>query len=125
MPVTVAAIVLSCRDLEASVRFYKAVGLDLKETKHGGPTHHTCSLGGVHFALYAGTSEIAPQAATQISLTCDRLDLALQQARELGATVLEPPAPKPWGLTTVLADPDGRRVELLQTRVELTGPMPL
>jgi lactoylglutathione lyase len=121
----VAALVLNCRDIEASVRFYKALGLDVKETKHGGPVHWTCTLGGVHFALYPATAQHAPQNATQISFTCDRLDLALQKTRELGATILEPPAPKPWGLTAVVEDPDGRRVELLQTRVEMTGPMPL
>ena len=52
MTLALSGLVFHARDIAKSVAFYTACGLPLVERKHGGPVHHTCSLSGVHFAIY-------------------------------------------------------------------------
>lgn len=40
--------------------FYRAVGLPVEDESHeGGPDHLACDAGGVHFALFEGSSGVA------------------------------------------------------------------
>ena len=120
-----AAVVLVCRDLQKSVAFYKALGVDLRETKHGGTAHFTAGLAGVHFALYPNDGvERGTQSAQTLGFMCTNLDAALSAVKALGGNVLSPASPKPWGITALVEDPDGRKVELVSTKTEQTGPMP-
>lgn len=122
---SLAALALTCKDLDASVRLFRAVGVDLKEARHGGPLHYTASLGGVHLALHPHDGvERAAQSGTQLAFLVNDLEGALNGARALGAAVLQAPAPKPFGVSAVVEDPDGRRLELVAMRIEMTGPMP-
>jgi lactoylglutathione lyase len=122
---SLAALIITCKDLEASVRLYRAVGVDLKEARHSGPLHYTASLGGVHFALHPtdGVPREA-QSGAQVALLVNDLEASLGAARALGAPVLQTPAPRPFGVSAVIEDPDGRRLELVAMRIEMTGPMP-
>lgn len=120
-----AAVVFNCKDIEKSVKFYRALGVDVRETKHGGIVHFTCSLAGVHFALYPETDATrGPQGACQLGLMITNLDGSLAALKALGANVLTPPTQKPWGITAMIEDPDGRKIELVNTKSEATGPMP-
>ncbi len=120
-----AAVVIVCRDLQKSVTFYKALGVDVRETKQGGRVSFTCALGGVHFALRPPDGvERGSQSGQQLGFMIANLDGALEALAAAGGTILEKPTPKPWGVTALVEDPDGRKVELVSTRVELTGPMP-
>jgi predicted enzyme related to lactoylglutathione lyase len=120
-----AAVIFQCQQLDKSVEFYRALGVDVRETKHGGTVHFSCSLGGVHFALYPGDGTArGPQSGCQLGLMITNLDGSLAAATALGASVLAPPVQKPWGMTAMLEDPDGRKIELVNTKGEATGPMP-
>ena len=122
---SLAALMLTCKDLDASVRLYRAVGVDLKEARHSGPLHYTASLGGVHLALHAHDGVMRDaQSGTQLALLVNDLEGALAAARAVGAPVLQAPAARPFGVSAVVEDPDGRRLELVAMRVEMTGPMP-
>lgn len=118
-----AAVVFTCKDLDKSVKFYRALGVDVRESKHGGTVHFTCALVGVHFALYPGT-DVGPQSGCQLGLMITNLEGSLVATKALGATMLAPPTQKPWGITAMVEDPDGRKIELVNTRSEATGPMP-
>lgn len=122
---SLAAVLLTCNDLSSSVRFYRALGLDLKETRHGGPVHFACALSGVHFALYPddGTEQTL-QGRNQLGFMVSNLDSVLSSLKTVGARVISPPQPKPWGITAVVLDPDGRKLELVANHVEVSGPMP-
>ena len=73
---SLAALTLTCKDLDASVRLYRAVGVDLKEARHGGPLHFTASLGGVHLALLGHDGvERGPQSGTQVALSVNDLEV--------------------------------------------------
>lgn len=122
--VAFSALVLYAQDLDKSVAFYRACGLPLVERRHGGPTHYTCALGGVHFALYAATAENGPQGGTTVGITVADLQKTLDAARATGARLVEEARPRPWGVSAALQDPDGRKVELLAMQTEMTGPVP-
>jgi lactoylglutathione lyase len=120
-----AAVVFTCQDIDKSVRFYKSLGFEVRETKHGGVAHFTCSLGGCHFALYPHDGvERGAQSGVQIGVMVTNLNGAIASVAATGANVLQKPTPKPWGITALVEDPDGRKVELVNTTTEQTGPMP-
>lgn len=118
-----AAVSLACKDLPASVRFYKALGVEVREAKHGGVASYSCALAGVHFALRP-LEQGKPAGGAQLAFMVSNLDGALQALANTAGVVVEKPTPKPWGITAVVEDPDGRRIELVSTSVEVTGPMP-
>jgi catechol 2,3-dioxygenase-like lactoylglutathione lyase family enzyme len=122
--VMLSAVTLHVTDLDKSVAFYRACGLVLVERRHGGPTHFSCALNGVHLALYAATATAGPQTSTSIGLTVPDLQKALDSVRATGAKLLEEARPRPWGLSAAVEDPDGRKIELLATQTEMTGPVP-
>lgn len=124
----IAAVTFTCRDLDASLRFYRALGFDLREAKHGpaaAARQFTCGLGGVQFAL--APEDGAPrgvQSGNQLGLMVSNLGGALAAVKAAGGKVTSEPVPRPWGITAVVEDPDGRRLELVATQTEVTGPMP-
>jgi catechol 2,3-dioxygenase-like lactoylglutathione lyase family enzyme len=124
----IAAVTLTCKDLDASLRFYRALGFELREAKHGPAAAarlHTCGLGGVQFALAPDDGvDRGPQSGNQLGLMVSNLDGALAAVRAAGGRVTSEPTPKPWGITATVEDPDGRKLELVATRAEVTGPMP-
>ncbi len=65
--VTLSYAVLYVSDLDASARFYRALGLDLLAEQHGGgPIHYSCDLAGTVLELYpAGTR---PPTRTRLGL---------------------------------------------------------
>ncbi len=120
----VSALVLHANDLDKSVAFYRGCGVGLVERRHGGPVHFACAVGGVHVSVYASVHEQPPQTGTALGLTVADLQGAVTALKLLGATVIEEARPRPWGVSAILQDPDGRRVELLGTHTEMTGPLP-
>lgn len=102
-------LVLRCADLEASRRFYEALGLDLQEERHGdGPRHLSASVGGAVVELYPvdarGPSNI------RWGLRVDDLDPVLARLAALGI------ATRREGEAHVVVDPDGSHLELRRDR---------
>jgi predicted enzyme related to lactoylglutathione lyase len=119
-----AAVNLACNDIDASVKFYRALGVDVREAKHAGTVTYSCALAGVHFALRKNDGTAAAGGA-QLAFMIANLDGALAALHTAGVgRVVEKPTSRPWGMTAIAEDPDGRRVELVSTKVEMTGPMP-
>jgi 4-oxalocrotonate tautomerase len=108
-------ILLECRDLEASVRFYtETVGLRIRKRdthRDGRPlvlTHNAIGL------TSAGTDgRNIEHLAFPVSSVAD----ALERARSVGAPVVRGPGPGPYGHTLYIADPDGNEVELIESTV--------
>lgn len=124
----VAAVTLVCNDLHGSVRFYKALGFDIREARVGPAAaagQFTCGLGGVQFALAPNDGTVRDTGSgVQLGLMVSNLGGALDAVRAVGGRVLLEPTPKPWGITAAVEDPDRRRIELVATQSEVTGPMP-
>jgi lactoylglutathione lyase len=118
--VEIASLVFFARDADATVAFYRAIGLPLETEDHGdGPTHAAAELGGVHVAVYQGEgSQTAPAWRSAASdfpgFYVDSLDDVTGALAVLGAVVIESHQERPWGCRIVAEDPDGRAVEINQ-----------
>lgn len=112
-------MVLRCSDLEASRAFYTALGLAFQTEQHGkGPVHYSCQLGDLILELYPGKPGSAPgrtqAGATMHGFLTESLDSVLENLQALGTEIVHPPTDSPWGRRSVVLDPDGRAVELMQ-----------
>ncbi len=138
------ALVLHTTRLADSIAFYSAIGVPLEEERHDdGPVHWACELGPVHFAVFevetagrvsgddggaagAGARVVASgpspgrrqPGATQFGFQVSNLQTAVDALRRCGAAILQEPEDVPWGRRAVIADPDGRPVELNQASAE-------
>jgi lactoylglutathione lyase len=116
----IASIVLFSDRCDEVTAFYRGLGLDLQDEDHGdGRLHAACELGDVHFAVLA-TDEGGDQqswgqsGSTFVGLWVPVLEEAVEAARRFGAPVLHQHQQCAWGCRIVVADPDGRAVELNQ-----------
>jgi GxxExxY protein len=109
-------VVLRVADLDRAATFYTALGLEFNRHSHGtGPEHLASDYGGVVFELYPASANQAVSTSTRIGFSVDDLDEAIATVTPLpGYQLISPPQESEWGRRTVIADPDGHRVELIE-----------
>jgi lactoylglutathione lyase len=110
-------LTLRSSNTEAALSFYRALGFDFVEEQHGtGPRHHSSKAGSTVIEIYPGEPGRAPEVrsagATLIGFGVADLDQALSSLTQLGVPILTPAKQSPWGRRAVVADPDGRPVDL-------------
>ena len=130
------AITLAVDDLERSLAFYRALGLESAgvigtefegdETNPGGAAAMFHLRSGLILSLY-GRSDLAkdatiptgPPQSGAFSIghavgSRDEVDALLERARAAGATVTEEPHDRPWGIYSgYFQDPDGHLWEVM------------
>jgi predicted enzyme related to lactoylglutathione lyase len=117
-----ASLVLYASDLAHTSAFYEALGMTLEPEQHdGGLPHAVTHAFGPHFAIHqAGTGTGATAtpwrsaASTFFGFYVDDLDAVVSTLTEAGAPVVTGHQQRAWGCRYVLADPDGRPVEINQ-----------
>ena len=108
-------IVLRAANMERALQFYGWLGLDFTQHRHGsGPEHYACELGSVVFEIYPHVDETQSTRATRIGFQVNQLDALIAKLQENDVPIISSPKESPWGRRTVVDDPDGHRVELLQ-----------
>lgn len=109
-------VVLRVTDVEASASFYRQLGLQFAQHRHGnGPEHYAAETPGGVFELYALSNELEASKGTRIGFCVPSVDEAVAKVRPLSpASILSEPKPSEWGKRAVIADPDGHRVELTE-----------
>jgi predicted enzyme related to lactoylglutathione lyase len=110
-------VALRVRDLETSARFYRALGIPLREAEGSDEeTHHEYSWregAYLHFALFpAAPGEESRRA--EVAFFVDDIDVAHARAVAADAEVTAAPHSEPWGRTAGYRDPDGNAVGLTQ-----------
>lgn len=120
---SVAAIVLWTARSRETLAFYQALGFPLEVEQHEeGSPHWACQIGSVHFAIYEQDEGDSPPpeyqsaGASLLGFEVDALDAVYLAAKTVGARVLIRPEDVPWGRRAVVLDPDGRTVELNETK---------
>jgi catechol 2,3-dioxygenase-like lactoylglutathione lyase family enzyme len=116
-PSALSLLVLRTADLARSLRFYRALGLQLVEEQHGnGPVHYACELGATVLELYPAQPGSAPDrrtgGATMLGFRVDSLSQTMQALAALDVPVLAPPSESSTRLRALVQDPDGRAVEI-------------
>lgn len=124
MPVTVHESFRMVSDLETSVSFYEALGLEctMHTSRRAEFETETCSL--VLEEDYDpetleeyGLEEPGADrgSGTILVLEVDSVEDAFERAKDAGATVLRPPREEEWGeKLCLIEDPDGYVVELVR-----------
>jgi uncharacterized glyoxalase superfamily protein PhnB len=113
-------VVLTSRDVPKLRRFYRALGW----SEQAGDTDELCrfQLGPVVLTLYPDelhVDEQEPDGPSHITLVVrlpsrELVDKAYGTAVDAGAELVSPPTDQSWGgRSSVVADPDGHRWELL------------
>ena len=92
--------------------WYGAFGLIFEHHRHGnGPMHYGANLNGVTLEIYPlKRSQIAPDLSLRLGFEVKNLDDLVGGLPE----VVSGPEQREWGYRAVVADPEGRRVELTQ-----------
>ncbi|MGO8957506.1 MAG: VOC family protein [Streptosporangiaceae bacterium] len=116
----VASIVVFTNHLERSVAFYRLLGIPLEDEDHGdGYVHAAGEIGGVHVAILPAAAPGSSAGwraggSTLVGFWVPALDAALAALEPLGTDLLQAHQVCEWGCRFVVADPDGRAVEVNQ-----------
>ncbi|MFO0966856.1 MAG: hypothetical protein U0793_14885 [Gemmataceae bacterium] len=115
MNLAINLLVLRCKDVELTRRFYERLGMVFVEERHGaGPKHFAWEHAGFVLELYPTKGEQAPD-NVRLGFSMPLLaDLAGDIRHSSDVTVLKPPYATADRLIIVLQDPDGRSVEVSQ-----------
>jgi catechol 2,3-dioxygenase-like lactoylglutathione lyase family enzyme len=110
-------LVLRAGDLAKSRAFYDCIGLELKLEQHGaGPERYACEMDGFVLEIYPSRSTEASQAEEMLGFEVASLDAVLVRLAAIGFMLQRQPVATMQGLRVVIADPDGRRIELIEPR---------
>jgi catechol 2,3-dioxygenase-like lactoylglutathione lyase family enzyme len=115
MKLTVNLLVLRCKDIELTRRFYEQLGLVFAQEKHGsGPKHYASESDGFVLELYPA-AEGQPPDNVRIGFSIPLLaDLSGDLRHNSDVSILKQPYATADRLVMLLQDPDGRKVEVSQ-----------
>ncbi len=111
------AILISTKNAEGLIAFYKKLGIPLKLENHGGGAHAEADFGDVHFAIWQRTSASDPVLASNVSFSfhVPNLEEFYEQKSREGVVFDHPPMNLPFGgVVTGAKDPDGNRVTFMR-----------
>ena len=110
-----ALVVIRSVDTIRSRRFYESLGLTFCEEQHGnGQLHLASKMGEAVFEIYPSSSSPSPTIGARIGFRVEDISAAMASIANLGGEIVSLPKESPWGRRTVLRDPDGHMVELLE-----------
>jgi catechol 2,3-dioxygenase-like lactoylglutathione lyase family enzyme len=115
MKLSVNLLVLRCKDIEVTRRFYEQLGLAFVEEKHGsGPQHFVWESSGFVLELYPMRDGQSPD-NVRIGLSTPLLaDLAGDLRHNTDVNIVKQPYTTADRIVMLLQDPDGRKVEVSQ-----------
>jgi catechol 2,3-dioxygenase-like lactoylglutathione lyase family enzyme len=109
---TLNLVVLRVSDIEASARFYSALGIDFVREHHGkGPEHLSGVAGSTLLEIYPA-EEGQTTSAVRLGFVVSSIDKALDAMVKNRGVVVSIPQNSPWGIRAVV--PDGHKIELLE-----------
>jgi lactoylglutathione lyase len=111
-----ALIVIRAADIEASLSFYRAIGVTFVEEQHGsGPVHYSCNFGELVFELYSNKVSSPPRSSTHTTMLGFKvasLEGTLAELLKLGVEPKSAPKESNWGRWVNVIDPSGRTVQI-------------
>jgi len=110
-------IVIRTNKLHEQAQFYTALGFEFEYHQHGnGPMHYASKGTTPTLEIYPLLkSQTIPDASTRLGFSVENPDIVVQSILSLGGNLVTPGADTPWGYTAVIADLDGRKIELVKS----------
>jgi predicted lactoylglutathione lyase len=111
-------IVIRTNKLHEQAQFYTALGFEFEYHQHGnGPMHYASKGTQPTLEIYPLLkSQIKPDVSTRLGFLVENPDIIVQSVLSLGGNLVTQGADTPWGYTAVIADLDGRKIELVQSK---------
>ncbi|MBN8419906.1 MAG: VOC family protein [Verrucomicrobia bacterium] len=115
MTPALSLVVLRSADLERAAKFYECLGFQFTRHRHGcGPEHLSAELGSGVFELYPLSPNGASTLGTRIGFRVASLDSVITALSAYADAIISPAQDSPWGRRSVVSDPDGHRIELVE-----------
>jgi predicted enzyme related to lactoylglutathione lyase len=115
--ITLNLVVLRSPDISRAVAFYTRLGLPFTLHRHGkGAEHFAAELPGGVFELYTQTADSPSTLGTRIGFAVPSVDTVIAALGDYPGAVVSAPKDSEWGRRAVVADPDGHRVELIESK---------
>ena len=114
-------VVLRSSNISRAADFYSRLGLQFTKHRHGtGPEHFSAELPGCVFELYPQTENAPPTSGARVGFRVASIEETIRAVADYPDAIVSPPNDSEWGRRAVLADPDGHRVELLESPKPVT-----
>jgi len=99
---------------EQLAQFYTLLGLSFEYHRHGdGPFHYSARVGPTLLEIYPlARGQEKADATLRLGLALDTFDATIQQLQLQATHFHQLPATTEWGLMALIADPEGRKIEL-------------
>ena len=115
--VTLNLVVLRSPDIARASAFYTRLGLNFTLHRHGkGAEHFAAELPGGVFEIYTQTADSPSTLGTRIGFAVPSVDTVINALADYPQAIVSAPKDSEWGRRAVIADPDGHRVELIETK---------
>ncbi|WP_397570345.1 VOC family protein [Schlesneria sp. T3-172] len=106
-------IVIRSSDVLRCAAFYRQLGLEFTEHRHGGgPLHFAAVLAGVVFEIYPTKKSDDVDRTTRLGFVVPDIHTSILALRSSDVKIVEVLEQTEWGQRAVVRDPDGRSVEL-------------
>ena len=113
--VSLNLLVLKTHDVQRLRSFYESIGISFKEEQHGpGPLHFAGQMGQVVIEIYPLAADRPVDDSTRLGFRIRDPDRVVEAVPSAGGRVVTAPRETEWGYAAIVADPDGRRVELVR-----------
>ena len=110
-------VVIYSPNPETICAFYERLGMRFARERHGrGPEHFAAQLGELVFEIYPLPADDSPANSVRLGFAVAALDKLLETLLDAGGKLITEPLDSPWGRRAVMADPEGRRLELVEAR---------
>ena len=99
---------------EQLAEFYKKLGMTLEYHRHGnGPYHYSGHIGPTLLEIYPmAKGQEKPDTTLRLGLAIDSFGVISDELNAQAVTFHQLPKATEWGVMAIIADPEGRKIEL-------------
>jgi lactoylglutathione lyase len=107
-------LVLRTGDIKKLADFYILLGFNFTYHQHDkSPFHYSAQIGQTVVEIYPlAKSQLVPDNHLRMGFGIDDFTITIQKLQEVGIKFLMEPAQTEFGWMAIIADPDGRKIEL-------------
>lgn len=94
--------------------FYKFLGVTFEYHRHGsGPYHYSGHIGPTLLEIYSlAKGQEKPDTNLRLGLAIDSFDVVIDELNAQAVTFHQAPTATEYGVMAIIADPEGRKIEL-------------